>query len=88
MNGDKGHVNPYLRYTNVAGINAIFWYMDLGSSVAADVNGGTFWTYINSAYSFTLGKLYGTNTDPATFTDASLIENYDFVCDLNRQTAE
>ena len=56
MNGDKGHVNPYLRYTNVAGINAIFWYMDLGSSVAADVNGGTFWTYDSGSISFTLGK--------------------------------
>jgi hypothetical protein len=88
MNGNYNWADPHLQYVNVENTNAIFWYMDLGTGVAADVNGGTFWTYINSAYSFTLGKLYGTNTDPATFTDASLIENYDFVCDLNRQTAE
>ena len=58
----------------------------MGSSVA-DVNGGTFWTYSNTGSAFALGKLYGTNTDPATFGDGSLISNYEFVCDLTRQTS-
>jgi hypothetical protein len=61
--------------------------MDMGAGVAIDVNGGTFWTYGHHSITFALGKLYGTNTDPSTFADASLNENYEFVCDLNRQTA-
>jgi hypothetical protein len=85
MNGVKANTDPRLQYSE--NINAIFWYMDMGAGVAADVNGGTFWTYFNDGYDFTLGKLYGTNTDPATFTDASLIANYEYVCDLNRQTS-
>jgi hypothetical protein len=88
MNGVKGHADPYLQYDNVGDdTNAIFWYMDMGTGVVADVNGGTFWTYTNIQHSFLLGKLYGTNTDPATFGDASLIENYEYVCDLTKQTA-
>ena len=92
MNGIKSLIHPNdsnkLHYSNVPNTNAIFWYMDIGAGVVADVNGGTFWTYNDSTNSFTLGKLYGTNTDPATLgDDASLIENYEFVCDLNRQTA-
>ena len=58
--------------------------MDMGSSVAADVNGGTYWTYNLADYAFTIGKLYGTNTDPGTFADASLIANYELVCDLTK----
>ena len=93
MNGVKGWSSDpnHLRYNSVEDTNAIFWYMDMGTGVAIDVNGGTFWTYGDdgsvNAISFTLGKLYGTNTDPATLGDASLIENYEFVCDLNRQTS-
>jgi len=83
MNGDITFNNPRLQYAE--DVNAIFWYMDLGTGVAADVNGGTFWTFIDDSAEFTLGKLYGTNTDPATFGDASLIENYEYVCDLNKQ---
>jgi hypothetical protein len=91
MNGIKGWGNPNdpnkLRFDDISNTNAIFWYMDLGTGVVADVNGGTFWTYNDDEYAFALGKLYGTNTDPATFADASLIENYEFVCDLTKQTA-
>lgn len=57
--------------------------MDLGLGVTS---GGTFWTYY-AGYSFCIGRLYGTNTDPATFADASLVDNYEFVCNLTRQTA-
>jgi len=90
MNGIKGWDNPNdpkrLQYNNVVNTNAIFWYMDMGSSVAA-VNGGTYWTYNLADYAFTIGKLYGTNTNPADFADASLIANYEFVCELTKQTA-
>jgi hypothetical protein len=61
--------------------------MDLGTGVIADVNGGTFWTYEDVEHAFGNGKLYATNTDPATFADASLIANYNFVCNLNKQTS-
>jgi hypothetical protein len=87
MNGDYNFTRPRVQYANVEDVNAIFWYMDMGTGVAIDVNGGTFWTYADGSVAFALGKLYGTNTDPAIFGDASLIENYDFVCDLNRLTA-
>ena len=87
MNGDYTYSIPRIQYWNVENINAIFWYIDMGSSVAADVNGGAFWTYPGDAASFTLGKLYGTNTGPTTFVDASLIENYEFVCDLTKHTS-
>jgi len=87
MNGDYNWASPRVQYDDVENINAIFWYIDMGTGVAADVNSGTFWTYDHHSITFTLGKLYGTNTDPATFGDASLIANYEFVCDLNRQTA-
>ena len=69
MNGDKGHVNPYLQYQYVTETTAVFW------------------TYSGSASAFALGKLCGTNTDSTTFGDASLIANYELVCDLTKQTA-
>jgi len=86
MNGDISSNNPRLHYDDVGITNAIFWYMDLGTGVAADVNSGTFWTRDDATRDFTNGKLYGTNTKPADFADASLIENYEYVCDLNKQT--
>jgi hypothetical protein len=92
MNGIKTWAQPddsnKLFFDQIADTNAIFWYMDLGEGVVADVNGGTYWTYTTGS-DFVLGKLYGTNTDPATLgDDASLIENYDFVCDLNTQNVK
>jgi hypothetical protein len=88
MNGVKSWSDPNrLRYVNVATTNAIFWYMDMGTGVAADVNGGKFWTHVQTVIGFTLGKLYGTNTDPATFADASLVSNYELVCDLTTITS-
>jgi hypothetical protein len=89
MNGYKGWENDpnKVMYEQVVDVNAIFWYMDLGTGVVADVNGGTFWTLTAEHYAFTNGKLYGTNTDPADFADASLIANYEFVCDLTKITA-
>jgi hypothetical protein len=86
MNGDPRFVAPKLQYQYVQGVSAIYWYMDLGSGVAADVNGGTFWTYsYGSGADFALGKLYGTNTDPATFGNGSLTSNYVYICDLSKQ---
>ena len=87
MNGDKSFGSPRIMYSGVNNTDAIFWYMDLGTGVAADVNGGTFWTYNTTSVDFTIGKLYGTNTDPALFADGSLIENYEHVCDLTKQTS-
>lgn len=85
MNGQKSLTPNRHQYKDLPG-SVVVWYMDLGSNVYASVSGGAYWTYDNDDW-FPSGKLYGTNTDPSTFSDASLISNYDFICDLTRNGA-
>ena len=85
MNGQKSLTPNRHQYKDLPG-SVVVWYMDLGSNVSASVSGGAYWTYANDDW-FPSGKLYGTNTDPSTFSDASLISNYDFICDLTRNGA-
>jgi hypothetical protein len=62
----------------------VLFYMDVSQSVY--VASGKYWTYTLSGYAIGSGKIYGTNTDPATFTDAQRIDptSYTFICDLDK----
>jgi len=66
----------------------VLFYMDMGVGVRADVSGGSYWTYTSTQATFWIGsgKLYGTNDDPAGFTEAQRIDpdyqGYTFICDL------
>ena len=68
----------------------VLFYMDMGEGVYADISWGQYWTYNNAIYEIGSGKLYGTNTDPATFTEAQRIDpaSYTFICNLSKNTSE
>ena len=66
----------------ISEIDTIYWYMDLG--LTANVSRGSFWTSSDPAIAFGGGKLYGTNTDPSTFIEASSTFNWNFICNLNK----
>ena len=66
----------------------VLFYMDMGVGVYADVSGGNYWTYTSNQPTYWIGsgKLYGTNDDPAGFTEAQRIDpnyqGYTFICHL------
>jgi hypothetical protein len=93
MNGIKGWSSEtaWLQYndSSLRSNGGVLLYIDLGSGVSADVSSGDYWTSDEgTGYPYEIGsaKLYGTNTDPSTFTEAQRIDpaTYTFICDLTR----
>jgi hypothetical protein len=82
FNGSIAITHPALQAKGIG--DAVYWYMDLGSSVAADVNGGTYWTYPDPNHQIGKGAMYGTNIDPTTFDPATDVSNWEYICDLNK----
>ena len=76
----------FLTFNRTTPINAIYLYFEMLNPVI--ISGGDYWTRIDSSTtnSFSVGKLYGTNTDPSTLssTDRLDISNYTFICDLTK----
>jgi hypothetical protein len=63
--------------------NRIYWYMDLGNNINADVISGSYWTINATLYEINIGKLYGSTENPINF-DASVISNWTYICDLTK----
>ena len=62
--------------------NRVLFYFDCTTN--RDVQSGAFWHLDQAAHSWDIGKLYGTNTDPLTFTDATLPSEWTYIIDLTR----
>jgi hypothetical protein len=91
FDGDSTWDNS-LQYFTTADATAagnILFYFDMGVGNYADVSDGGYWTYYNADYAIGSGKLYGTNTDPATLSDADRINpnKYTEICDLTKYTS-
>jgi hypothetical protein len=87
FNSDKTY-NAALYYYDSTAVGSVLFYFDMGDGNYADVSGGDYWTYSQTDYAINSGKLYGTHTDPATFSDADRIDpsKYTFICDLTKNT--
>ena len=93
MNGIKGWSSEtaWLQYndSSLRSNGGVLLYIDLGSGVSADVSSGDYWTSnegTGNTYQIGSAKLYGTNTDPSTFSEVQRIDpaTYTFICDLTR----
>jgi hypothetical protein len=86
MNGVKKFTVGLLQYQDsyLQTNGGVLFYMDMGEGVYADVSAGDYWTFNNATFAIGTGRLYGTNIDPATFTEADRINpaSYTLICDL------
>jgi len=65
--------------------NRVRFYFDC--TTKRDVQSGAFWCYPHPTdHSWTIGNLYGTNTDPLNFTDATSPTEWTYIIDLTRYT--
>lgn len=73
---------PWVQFWTGKG-DGIYLYFD--AKTERIVTSGEYWTGPSGGQlDFPTGKLYGTNTDPSTFTDAADPANYTVICDLTR----
>ena len=89
FSGGKTWTTPQLQYKDSTASGSVLYYFDMGVGNYADVSGGDYWTYSSAAYAIGSGKLYGTNTDPATLSEADRIDpsSYTEICDLTKNTS-
>jgi hypothetical protein len=90
FDGQKGPASngtDNLQFTTLPTNGAVMFYMDMGSTTLAYVSSGSYWTNSSGLYVIGSGKLYGTNTNPSTFTEAQRIDpaTYTFICDLTKK---
>jgi hypothetical protein len=88
FNGERTYATS-LFYLDSIVEGSVLFYFDMGAGNYADVSEGYYWTYDVSSVAFASGKLYGTNDDPALFSDVDRIDpgSYTFIRDLTPNTS-
>jgi len=81
---DGANMTNYFEHVSIG--NGIYFYFDLNQwsvypSVSAPTT-ATIWTYPGSSFEILNAKLYGTNTDPSSFTNNFSPNEWDFILDM------